>query len=734
MRARGAPLLLFLSLTLDAPPVVALAPQNQPHSATLTGSVVDASGAAIRGAEVTAEGRVALTDAAGRFSLPVDREQLTIRVRAPGFADQVVVANSSRPARITLHTAGVAETVTVTASRSTHRFADTATATTVISSPALLTSAALTADDALRTVPGFSLFRRSSSRAANPTTQGASLRGLAASGASRALVLADGVPLNDPFGGWVYWNRVPQAAIERIEVVRGGGSAGLYGHQAVAGAIQLFTIDPAPSHARLSVEGGNRGSGRASGYGGWGTSGWSSFVAGERFVYDGHPIVAEDERGPVDTPAGARSWSALVDVAHAGRRGSAGVRAGWLDEDRNNGTPLQRNDTNVRSISGRGQLNTSAGAWMVTASAGATDYDQSFSSVVAGRTAEILTGRQKVESDHLDVAAQWSGLWRGHALVAGGEVREISGASAETAPLEEPRGGTERDAAGYVQLRVQATDRLTFTAGSRAGWWQTGADAGDAGDDQRWFFAMPRASMAWAASPSLQVTASWASGGRTPTLNELYRDFQVGNAFTAANAELRPETTGTFEAGVLLRRATASARVTAFWTELDHAVTNVTQSVSGSRIQRQRDNAGTIRARGIEAETEWRPAGWTSLLVTLAAFDSKFTSSEEPGLAGRRVSQVPRWQSSASLRMTPGRAVATIDWRGMGSQYDDDRNLFLLRRAHVVDLYAGASFPRLQPFVAIENVFDVEVDVGRTPVRTIGTPRTARVGLRVFMR
>ena len=66
-------------------------------------------------------------------------------------------------------------------------------------------------DDQLRSVPGFSLFRRTSSRVANPTTQGVTLRGMSASGASRTLVLADGVPLNDPFGAWVYWDRVPVA-------------------------------------------------------------------------------------------------------------------------------------------------------------------------------------------------------------------------------------------------------------------------------------------------------------------------------------------------------------------------------------------------------------------------------------------------------------------------------------------------------------------------------------------
>src|SRR3712207_3162165 len=76
-------------------------------------------------------------------------------------------------------------------------------------------------DDRLRALPGFTLFRRSSSLVANPTTQGVSLRGLGSSGASRTLVLWDGVPINDPFGGWVYWTRVAPWEMERIEVTRG---------------------------------------------------------------------------------------------------------------------------------------------------------------------------------------------------------------------------------------------------------------------------------------------------------------------------------------------------------------------------------------------------------------------------------------------------------------------------------------------------------------------------------
>src|SRR3977135_1003911 len=140
----------------------------------------------------------------------------------------------------------VSDTIVVTATQTKTRVADTPASVVVIDSKTLATTAAATADDALRQVPGFTLFRRTGSRVANPTSQGVSLRGVGASGASRAVVLDDGVPLNDAFGGWVYWARVPRAALGRVEVLRGGGSD-LYGSGGLGGVVQLFRDDRDPA-------------------------------------------------------------------------------------------------------------------------------------------------------------------------------------------------------------------------------------------------------------------------------------------------------------------------------------------------------------------------------------------------------------------------------------------------------------------------------------------------------
>src|SRR4051812_29686585 len=76
-------------------------------------------------------------------------------------------------------------------------------------------------DAALAQVPGLSLFRRNSSLSANPTVQGVSLRAFAPSGAGRALVTLDGVPQNDPFGGWVIWSALPAETLASADIVRG---------------------------------------------------------------------------------------------------------------------------------------------------------------------------------------------------------------------------------------------------------------------------------------------------------------------------------------------------------------------------------------------------------------------------------------------------------------------------------------------------------------------------------
>src|SRR5918992_2237475 len=254
------------------------------HAATVTGTVVDGSGAPVPGASVAVvvngQERRVTTGNAGTFEIAdVPEGDAQVRAIAPGFAETVVNVPANANARLVLQPAPLVDAVTVTASRGAERLA-TAASTTVVTSAELLNAAAGALDDVLRNTPGFSLFRRSSSRVSNPTTQGVTLRGVSGSGASRTMVLADGLPLNDAFGSWVYWNKVPQAAIERVEIVR-GATGDLYGADALGGVVQVLTFSPGRTRLRGTVEGGSHSTARASGFGGVRRGNWHGDAAGE---------------------------------------------------------------------------------------------------------------------------------------------------------------------------------------------------------------------------------------------------------------------------------------------------------------------------------------------------------------------------------------------------------------------------------------------------------------------
>ena len=103
-------------------------------------------------------------------------------------------------------------------------------------------------------------------------------------------------------------------------------------------------------------------------------------------------------------------------------------------------------------------------------------------------------------------------------------------------------------------------------------------------------------------------------------------------------------------------------------------------------------------------------------------------------LHGNRVPQVPSYNLGAGVQYSRQPWTASAQLRVTGAQFEDDLNLFTLRRATVIDAYGGRTLTRwISAFAAVENVFDSIYDVGRTPVLTTGLPRTARVGLRIFL-
>ncbi|HUO85891.1 MAG TPA: TonB-dependent receptor [Thermoanaerobaculia bacterium] len=640
--------------------------------------------------------------------------------------------------------------IVVTATGSEGLLAETASAVTVLGAEELAAAAAVTLDDTLRQVPGFTLFRRSGSRSANPTIQGASLRGAGGSGAGRAMVLADGVPLADPFGGWIAWGRVPRVALARVEVLRGGASD-LYGSAALAGVVQLVRRAPSPGGVVAETFAGGQGTAAASLWAARGAERWATSFAGEVFETTGHVPVTAEARGAVDAPAGARHSSLEATVERRAPRPGGPqllLRGGRFDEDRTNGTRLQENATTIDHASleaGRflagGTL--SARAWVAD-----HRFAQTFTAVADDRSSERLVRRQRVPADELGARLGWQRPLGGrHTLIAGFEAARRRGVSHETVFLESGElataaGGRQEVSALSVEDLVRLGDDLSLVAGLRYDTWRNRPAGDDGGTRSRSDDHLsPRLSLRWQPRPAWGFTLGGFRSFRAPTLNELYRGFRVGDVVTEPNDALAPERASGLEVGAIWQPATSGRegrvrlRGTLFAMRIDDPVANLTLAIEPGLIRRQRRNLGRTRSRGVELEAAARLGRHWHLGASYLATDAEVVRFPgDPTLEGLRVPQVPEHQGSLSLRGAFGgdrRGSVGVQVRAAGEQADDDRNLLWLDGYVLLDGRLGWALGRgFEAWVAGENLLDEEVVVGRTPEVTIGSPRLVRLGLR----
>jgi outer membrane receptor protein involved in Fe transport len=508
----------------------------------------------------------------------------------------------------------------------------------LFSGDALQHTPSLTLDGALRSVPGFSLFRRSDSFTANPTAQGVSLRGLGPSGASRSLVLFDDVPLNDPFGGWIAWTKLPRETASHAEVVPGGGATA-WGNAALGGAIQIFSaplkteliiIDQPPA----AIAWGSRGTGRLTLLAGdYGTRSGELAVTrpagdgivqllGRDFRTEGFSLVAPERRGAIDVPAWSRHrWLTGRWRAPLGKQAEFTVTARSYEELRGNGTPYQRNGSREKFLSlAASSRDTQDFFWSGVAYVQDQSFASTFSSVNATRTAETPASDQfAVPATALGAA--WSGTWihRSGARTSGGvdaryargETRENFTFTGGNFTRQRIAGGQQLFSGMFVHHQLLLAEGWRATLGARVDSWrdtdghrrETDRTTGAVLRDDRYadrsdIELNPSAGLVWTPTKTWRVRANAQQSFRRPTLNELYRPFRQGANVTETNPALRTEHATSAELGAewslfgVAPAPTAAERLsnfraptpprvltlgaTAYWNQLRDAVGNVT--------------------------------------------------------------------------------------------------------------------------------------------------------------
>lgn len=764
--------------------------QGAGNPVQISGVVRDSAGAVVAGATVmvraaTGASTQTLTGPDGRFSLaPPSPGGTVLLVRASGFAEwRRDLATGAVPAiDVVLVPAGLLETVTVTPARSEVRLGDVPASMSVLGREDIRQSPAVLADDVLRRLPSFSLFRRTSSMAAHPTTQGVSLRGIGPSGVSRTLVLLDGVPFNDPFGGWVYWSRIPLEQSERIEVVDGTGSS-LYGNYALGGVINIVSAPASGRALEVKAQYGSLGSRSVDAMGSMVRGSMGFTVDGGLFKTDGYsPVIARNgagvaERGLVDNNVSLdiSRVNLRLDFTPAGRvRGV--VRAGYFSEDRNNGKhstingAAEENDTTWTSASAGITARLSGNSELqATASLGIGILRSNFLAVPAAtppRSIGRMTLNQRVPTSSYGGMLQWRTSAGSHAISAGGDWRWVDGDSEEdgldavtgtTVTLRRVSGGTQNGLGVFVQDIFTVTSALTVTGSVRIDRWRnydahnlehsvpSGTPTGNhnaALPDKRDTVTSPRIAAIYRLTDRVSVWANVGAGFRAPTLNELYRQFRVGTVLTLANNQLGPERLKGGEVGIQIAPFRQLAwRTTWFDNRITDPVSNVTLSTSGANVTQQRQNLGATRVSGVQTSAEYRAgASWRVSSAYIYQHARVTENNANAALVGKLLPQVPKHRGSVQVSFSDRRWVtASLEVLAMGRQFDDDLNTRVvpgntaagLPGFAVVSMSVSRSLgPRIDAFVGVQNLFDREYFVGTLPT-TVGSPRIVTGGVRV---
>lgn len=616
-------------------------------------------------------------------------------------------------------------------------------------------------EDVLRDVAGLQQYRRSDSRSAHPTSQGVTLRGLGGNASSRALLLLDGVPQTDPFGGSVNFPAYPPDRLAAIRVTRGGGS-GAQGPGALAGTIELESagVDMLP---RLSADlaYGSRDSidasaGASARLGEGFASISASYQRGDGFI----PIV-KDQRGTIDRPAPYEQASvAARAVVPVGEQTELQAALLAFTDARERGTAYTANsaqgaDASLRLV-GRGRWGWSALAYLQ-----ARAFSSQFASVGAGRASVTQSlDQHNVPATGLGARVELRPpIAENIELRLGGDWRRTRGRTEELYTFVAGLPTRGRDAGGQTETLGAFAElsarlgALTLTGGGRVDHWQisgghldewtlaTGAPlTASLYPDRQGWKRTGRAGLAYDVVPAVTLRAAAYVGWRLPTLNELYRPFRAGADATAANPALRPETMKGAELGIDWRPAEGvKLAATLFAARLDDAIANVTIArgpgtfpgvgfVSAAGVYRQRQNLDRIDSRGVEFDASAR-LGDFSLAASYAYADAQVHASGTAApLDSLRPAQTPRHQASTTL----GWRWLSTTLRYVSAQYEDDQNSRDLSSAFTVDARIAVPVTRrLTLDLRGENLSNarIEATIGADGTIERALPRTLWVGL-----
>lgn len=648
--------------------------------------------------------------------------------------------------------------VVVTATREARALSDVPLSVSVITSEQVSDTPAKSLDDIVRRVPGVDL-PLAASYQVHPTAISASMRGL---GGIRALVLLDGVPLNDAFFGYVQWNRAPLETIERVEIVRGGGAT-LWGNYAMGGVINVLTAAPERNELALQGSGGSYGTYRGAAHGAWRGSDAASFGVDASVAHtDGFNQTPVAYRRAVTVPTSFTAHNAALSGDVQLNDGlTARMRINYHDNRQHlstqRSTNTQRAWTYTGTLTQRWNERSNLTATVFHSdSRFQTDNTDTPDGVPLG-AAEFVQNRHVTPVHDSGASLVWTRRIAGwlDSLALGADYHGISGTDVahiyddtNTEIRTDIGSGKQQFIGVFGQASIRPLNALELLLSGRYQRFRDYAgfdgSAGGLGvvPDQHFDSFDPRLSLRYALADGVALRAAAYRAFRAPTLDNLYRSFSTAFGIFYGNPALRPEKLKGGELGVDFTHANTRVQFTAFTNTIDNLLTSRNLDFSelppGFFFGSRNINAGAARSRGVEAEADITLGNGFGTVLGYTYTDSTLTANElDSQSVGKQQAGIPYHKATAALTYeTASRWRTALQLRWLSTTYGDNDHTLPVDSHLVVDLASRYPLSRqLEAFVEIENLLDRRyiADNSGFEAPRLGTPFSAALGIRVTL-
>ncbi len=724
--------------------------------------------------------RVAITNEDGKYVLrdiPAGKYTVftTAIGRKPDSSSVSVSAGSAATLDVSLKEGSLLlSSVIVSATRTPVEASKVASTVNVLTPEQVRQSPAREAQDMLREIPSVELPRTSS--LVGGTAQIVSIRGV---DEGRTGVLFDGIPINDAWGEWIDWGRVPKAMLDRVEVAEGGQSS-LYGNGAMGGLISFFSRPLAPGAMNLQIDGGSRDA--KHGYAAAGIpliGALSANVSGDSQEKGGYNQIDPAKRGAIDVASQVIQRNGYARLNYAPSANWSAFATGHLFGDsRGTGTPLSyanRDQKNVDFGLNYGAIST--GMLSVRGWDGVQKEAQRSTAIRAGaRAAEDSSLTAKIPSHDWGASAQWTKGNIGwlESFSVGGDFRHYQGdfnevdfnttgcpsATCGAITRNISSGGAQSLSGAFAQVIAAPVEPLRIEVSARVDRWDntdghsvastptTSATTVAYGDSSKTAFS-PRVGIRYQLLSQLSLHAAYYKAFRAPNLAELYRKQVSATSITIPNPFLAAENAEGREVGFDLQPIDWIQVKGTFYVA-DYNNFNVPTAITttprpaecGTNTAvacRTRLNVNKSRSEGIEGYVAIHPLQQIFISGAVSYDDDR----QQSGLAATVTDDTkPHINRVPSPKQTVRATWSTKtfgDWTAMWRHEGHTTTLqgVWLDPFSVVDVNVQRELvPNLRGFVSVENLTDkqyqINLSAATNGIASFGLPRTVRVGVEAY--